>query len=531
MAGVVRQSITVPIPEDISLYQFVSRNFAANADRPAVTDGITGKTYKYKELDRLIKCFASALVKKGVKKGDVVAIISSNCIDWAVVYYGVLAIGGIVTTCNHMYTENEFNHQLKDSGAQYLVAEESCIPTINKLDITFKEKFVFGVAEGYISYVDMISDSGDQFPTNVQINPKKDICILPYSSGTTGVAKGVMLSHYNLVACLQQGHHEAVKPEDLKRVPVLAVLPFYHAFGMIILLASGLRDGAQIVTLPRFEPNSFLKAIQDCKVRHIGIVPPLALFLLKSPLVDKYDLSSLTDIGCGAAPLGGEIMNAIIAKFNLKRFNQGYGMTESCGILTLPFECNKYKIGSVGTPIPNTELKFVDLNTKEVLPVNKDGELWARGPQIMMGYLNRPEETANCLDSDGWLRTGDVGHYDEEGHIFIVERLKELIKYKGFQVPPAELEALLKCHEDIADAAVIGIDDEEAGEVPRAIVIKKNPEGDLTEKMVQDYVAANVAPHKKLRGGVEFVTQIPKSASGKILRRIIKEQYVASLRK
>ncbi|MBW7885320.1 MAG: AMP-binding protein, partial [Caldilineaceae bacterium] len=278
---------------------------------------------------------------------------------------------------------------------------------------------------------------------------------------------------------------------------------------------------ATVVTIPRFEMESFLQLTQNRKISYAYLVPPLVLGLAKHPLVDKYDLSSLRVIVSGAAPLSGELEAAVRTRLGCQVV-QGYGMTEASPVThfrSLEPE-GRPKPGSIGVVVPNTECKIVDVATRAELEPHQEGELWVRGPQVMKGYLNNPQATANTVDTDGWLHTGDVGYADEDGYFWIVDRVKELIKYKGFQVAPAELEALLLTHPAVADAAVIGVADEEAGEVPKAYVVRK---GEATADEIMEFVAGQVAPFKKVRY-VEFIDQIPKSASGKILRRMLKEQ-------
>ncbi|XP_072050904.1 uncharacterized protein [Amphiura filiformis] len=350
-----------------------------------------------------------------------------------------------------------------------------------------------------------------------------DVAFLLYSSGTTGLPKGVMLTHRNIVS---NTFNTLNTPGAASFTPYvdcgLAVLPFYHVYGCVTISLASLKIGVKLVTLPQFEPEVFLKTIQDHKITIGYLVPPLVVFLTKHPMVDNYDLSSLKDVMCGAAPLGGELAAAFKKRLNLSYVRQGYGLTETSSPLTV----GKRGItspASAGVLLINTEAKIVDPLSGKSLPPGGQGELWARGPQIMKGYLKNPEATANCIDAEGWFHTGDIGYFAEDGQLFVVDRLKELIKYKGSQVAPAELEELLLTNPAVADAAVIGIPDEEAGELPKAFVVLKGTE-QVTEEDIAKFVAGKVAPQKKLRGGVEFLETIPKSASGKILRRQLRDQ-------
>ena len=359
-------------------------------------------------------------------------------------------------------------------------------------------------------------------PPAVAIDPAKDLVVLPYSSGTTGLPKGVMLTHRHLVANLRQC--EGMQGFECfgERDTVMAVLPFFHIYGMVVIMKLSLGNGSTLVTMPRFDLMEFLGLIQKHRVTVLPLVPPIVLGLVKHPAVAQFDLSSVRLVFSGAAPLGEEIARALIQKLGCPVV-QGYGMTEASPVTHLsPTIDAPAKPGSIGQVVPNTEVKIVDLTTGQALGPRQQGELLIRGPQIMRGYLNRPEETAECIDRDGWYHTGDIGYVDDEQWFYIVDRTKELIKYKGLQVAPAELEALLLTHPAILDVAVIRKDDEEAGEVPLAYVVLKPDEASraTTAEALMAWTAERVAPHKRIRY-VVFTDQIPKSASGKILRRVL----------
>src|SRR5712691_3573245 len=378
-----------------------------------------------------------------------------------------------------------------------------------------EELFVFGEAEGATPFSSLLESDGDV--PRVEINPREDLVALPYSSGTTGLPKGVMLTHRNLIANMRQmdGLDYFCQDDTL-----LCVLPLFHIYGLVVVLNMGLHLGATIVTMPRFDLEQFLGLIEKYRVTLSHIVPPIVLQLARNPLVRTRDLSSLKMIFSGAAPLGPELSRECMERIGCS-IRQGYGMTETSPVThSSPADPAQMKLGSVGPPAPNTECKLVDPGTGGELGPNQEGEVWVRGPQIMLGYLNNPEATARTIDADSWLHTGDIGYADEDGHFFIVDRVKELIKYKGFQVAPAELEAILLTHPAVFDAAVIPCADDEAGEVPKAFVVKK---GETTAAAIMEFVEERVAPHKRLRF-VEFIDQIPKSASGKILRRVLVEK-------
>lgn len=503
----------VETPE-VPLTSFVLQKAGLWAEKPALIDGASGTMFTYQQLANAIQHTAAGLTQRGFKKGDVMAIYSPNLPHYAVAFHAVATIGGINTTVNPLYTVEELTFQLQDANAKYLLTipqlMEKAIPAAQQAGV--EELFVFGEAEGATPFATLLQNDG--ILHDVSINPKEDLVALPYSSGTTGLPKGVMLTHHNLVANLCQ----IIPVDEVEENSVLiGILPFFHIYGLLVILNFGLYLGATIVTMPRFDLEQFLQLMQQYRVTRAPIVPPIILALAKHPVVDQYDLSSLRVVMSGAAPLSKELADACSQRLGCV-VKQGYGLTETSPVTHInPDKYAAQKPGSVGPPIPNTECKIVDVETGEALGPGKEGEVCIRGPQVMKGYLNNPEATAAMIDSEGWLHTGDVGYADEEGWFYIIDRVKELIKYKGFQVAPAELEAILLTHPAIADAAVIPSPDEEAGEVPKAFIVRK---ADITEAEVMTYVESHVAPYKKIRY-VEFIDQIPKSPSGKILRRVL----------
>jgi len=506
----------VTIPE-VSLSDFILKSTPELKDKPALIDGPSGRSLTYAQLEDAVRRTAASLAKRGFKKGDVFGIFSTNCPEYAVAFHAVAMLGGINTTLNPLYTAEEAAHQLKDAGAKFLVAAPLFMEKARAAaqQSKIEELFAFGETGDATPFASLLDSDGDV--PSIKINPLEDLVALPYSSGTTGLPKGVMLTHHNLIANMRQmdGLDYFHRGDTL-----LCVLPLFHIYGLVVVLNMGLHLGATIVTMPRFDLEQFLNLIQTYRVTLSHIVPPIVLQLTKNPMVEKYDLSSLKMIFSGAAPLGEELSRECIQRIGCS-IRQGYGMTETSPVThSSPADPAKMKLGAVGPPAPNTECKLIDPVTGAELGPNQEGELCVRGPQIMKGYLNNPEATANTIDSDRWLHTGDIGYADDDGHFYIVDRVKELIKYKGFQVAPAELEAILLVHPAIADAAVIPCRDDEAGEVPKAFVVLK---GETSAEAIMEFVAERVAPHKKIRF-VEFVEQIPKSASGKILRRVLVEQ-------
>ena len=511
----------VVIP-DMSLTDFVLSRAAEFPDKAALIDGPSGRTITFKALASAVQGVASGLAKKGFAKGDVFAIYSPNVPEYAIAFLGVAQLGGIVTTINPLYTPHELNHQLKDAGASYLLTVPMFLENAQKAaeGTDVKEIFVFGEAEGATPFSALLDNDG--VVPDVEINAREDLVVLPYSSGTTGLPKGVMLTHYNLVAnILQTKGVQDISPHPITDEDVLlGLLPFYHIYGMVVIMHYALYLGATVVTMPRFDMEQFLEILQNYKVSYANLVPPIVLGLAKHPVVDNYDLSRLKTVFSGAAPLGGDVAKACADRIDCN-VAQGYGMTELSPVSHVnPDDRANMDTALVGPPIPNTECRIVDPGTGDDVAAGESGELWIRGPQVMTGYLNNPSATANTIDDDGWLHTGDISVVDDKGYFAVIDRVKELIKYKGLQVAPAELEAVLLTNPKIADVAVIGSPDEAAGEVPKAFVVKKD---DISEEEIKAFMAERVAPYKKIRR-LEFVDQIPKSASGKILRRVLVDQ-------
>jgi len=499
--------VTIP---DVALTPFLLKRAESWGDNPALIDSSNGRVLTYRQWSDAVRRAAVSLARRGLRKGGVLAIFSANCPDYAIAFHAVSLLGGIVTTVNPLYTVEELSRQLKDAGAAYLVTAP---PFLDKAleaakEAGLREVFVFGEGAGATPFDSLLAGGGDVPP--VEIDARNDAVAMPYSSGTTGLPKGVMLTHRNLVANILQC--EAVF--GLRQGEVtLGVLPFFHIYGMVVIMNLTFYVGGTIVTMPRFDLQRCLQTLEKYRVTYAYIVPPIMLALARSPLVDDYDLSAVKRLFSGAAPLSAEVAEAAGKRLGCS-VTQGYGMTETspCTHVTRVGE----SVG-IGEPLPNTEAKIVDLATGSELGPNEEGEICVRGPQVMKGYLNRPDATAAMIDFDGWLHTGDVGYADGRGRFFIVDRVKELIKYKGLQIAPAELEALLLTHPCIADAAVIPIADEEAGQVPKAFVVLRS---ETTAEEIQAFVAGRVAPYKKLRF-VEMIDAIPRSPSGKILRRVL----------
>ncbi|MEJ3656968.1 AMP-binding protein [Actinomycetes bacterium KLBMP 9759] len=514
----------VEIPE-VSLFDFLFTDFGDRADAPALIDGSTGASLTFTELEGAVLKIAAGLSERGIAKGDVVGIFAPNNPYWVAAFHGVLRANGIVTSANSLYTPGELAHQLRDSGAKMLITVspflDRAVAAAKEVGLAEDAIITLDPAEGYASLRDLLATAAQPPAPEVAAG---DVAVLPYSSGTTGLAKGVVLTHRNLVANLCQVEPVFdVTPE--KRL--LAVLPFFHIYGMTVMMNNGLHNRATVVTMPKFDLPEFLRIISEYQVGNVYIAPPVAVALAKHPIVDQYDLSCIETVFSGAAPLDAELGQAVAKRLGC-RVLQGYGMTELSPVShVIPADRPETDLNSVGVAIPNVVCKLVDPETGQEVEPGGRGELWVKGPNVMVGYLNNPEATAITLDDEGYLHTGDVATVTDDGIFTIVDRVKELIKYKGYQVPPAELEALLLTNDKIADAAVIGVRDAEGEEVPKAFVVRQESAADLSEDEVMAFVAERIAPHKKVRV-VEFIDQIPKSASGKILRKDLRAREAAT---
>jgi len=500
--------------------QYVLANVPKYASKNAFVDALTGRAITYGQLQIDIQKIGAALYKKGVTKGTVISILSHNSPEYPVIFHGIISTGAIVTGLNPISTAEEMSNQLNDCKCKIIFVElhllDKAIAVQKNVPCLTEIIIIRGEAPGCTPYASLfeVNDFESPLPS---MDTREDIAMLPYSSGTTGLPKGVMLTHGNLVNnCIQSLSITEFESASI----VIGVLPFFHIYGITVLMNMTLRVGATVVILPRFELEPFLRVLQDYKVTHAFLVPPIILALGKHQLVDKYKIN-LQAITSGAAPLSNEVATACANRLKCE-VKQGYGLTETSPVSHISI-IGKVRGGSVGFLVPNTELKIIDTGDgHEITETKKEGEFLIRGPQVMKGYYNNIAATKNTIDSEGFLHTGDVGYVDDDGYYFIVDRVKELIKYKGYQVPPAELEAILLTHPEINDAAVIPKPDAEAGEIPKAFVVRK-ANSQITAQDVINFAATHLAPYKKIRE-VEFIDQIPKSASGKILRRVLRDK-------
>jgi acyl-CoA synthetase (AMP-forming)/AMP-acid ligase II len=505
----------------MTLHRMVLEAAARFGDRPALVDGPSGMTVSYRLLAERVQGVAAGLAGRGFGPGDVLALWAPNLPQWAGVALGAMAAGGTVTGASPACTERELAAQLADAGASVLVTVPQLVPAARSAAAAagVGEVVVLGEADGATPILDLLAAWGATNQGTPDLDPATAVGLLPYSSGTTGLPKGVLLTHVNLVTSVRQvGSGLRVGGRDT----LLAVPPFSHVMGFLVTLAVPLCSGATVVTMPRFDPGQFLELLERHRVTVLAGAPPMLRVLAGHPLAAGADLGSLELVVCGGAPLTADAQRALSARLPGATVGQAWGLTETTVGLSMPDRDAGSVPGTVGRVMPNTELRVVDPGTGRDLAAGQPGELLARGPQVMAGYLHRPEATAAMVDPDGWLRTGDLGLVDGEGNVVIVDRLKELIKVSGYQVAPAELEALLATHPAVADAAVLRRPDPASGEVPVAVVVPRPGAGPDPDELVA-WVAERVAPHKRVRA-VRFADAIPRTPSGKLLRRALADQ-------
>ncbi|KAJ3123874.1 hypothetical protein HK098_001574 [Nowakowskiella sp. JEL0407] len=537
-------SHTIAIPNNLDIVSLIfnpSSNFPYYKRKRTsgyFMDYSTKTKVSFKKLKQDSLSLAAGLIHiKKLSKWDVVAICAPNHIHFPLAVFGTLIAGGTVSPINPTYTLDELIYQLLDCKAKYIFVYEDLLENVLKAadNVGIPHANIFtlpnlGKPSKNASEVQTLSSL--LIPTKNFIKPtftfaeiRNNPAYLCYSSGTTGKPKGVITTHFNMVSNVLQFCFMEKESLALDSEMWVAILPFFHIYGLTILMHASILSEIPVILHQKFDLVDFLESIQRFKITRIRLAPPVVLALANHPIVDKYDLSSVKVVSSGAAPLTAELSEKLRKRMNVI-VKQGYGMTEMSPISHMEIDSDVVP-GSVGVLMPNCEALIVDPVTQKRLGVRKEGELWVRGPMVMKGYLNNEEATRSTLDEDGWLHTGDIAYADEGRHFFIVDRLKELIKYKGYQVAPSELEGVLSTHPAVADAAVVGIPVEGVGEYPRAYVVLRPDFHGKEEQVVNDiirFMETKTAPHKWLRGGVEVVDTIPKSASGKILRRMLKEE-------
>ena len=515
-------SIYPPITVPLEPLTFPLRQAAKEYPKKVavITPETAGKEYSYQWLDENSSALAASLAGMGVEPEDRIALWMRNSLEYILSFYGILKAGGVVVPISTHYGEREVLHQLKETEVIGMITSDTLYAQVGSL-ISDVQGLRFVVLEGYgesplgtIPFSSLLAGS-ERLDRSIGIDPKDRIAVLPFSSGTTGLPKGVMLTHFNLLSCLYQ----VVQVHEISETDVMInQLPFFHIYGMTVLMGTSIIAGATQVLASRFRPiDEFLSLFETYRPTLFFTVPLIVQEFCHHPRVPTMDWSRLRYVNAGGAILSPEVQ---------ERFTQvtgvpvmvGYGLTESSPTTHIT-PIRRIKVGSIGLPLSLTEDKIVDPETETELQPREIGELWVRGPQVMKGYYNNPEATAQTV-INGWLRTGDLAWKDEEGYVFIVDRLKEVIKCKGFQVPPAEIENVLVSHPNIKDAAVIGEPHPEYGEVPVAYVVLRD-NSSLSPEAIIEYAAQGLAKYKRL-AKVIFTETIPRSASGKVLRRLLK---------
>ncbi|KAI0600678.1 hypothetical protein F4775DRAFT_544993 [Biscogniauxia sp. FL1348] len=534
----------ISFPKDITIWEWLfgedSKYSPLNRFREdelaGYVDATTKERISWKDVKEAATYISTALVKKyNLKPGQTVSLFSRNTIWYPVTLFAAIRVGGVVSGASPAYNVEEMTHALRTADAKFIATHPTSIKIAAEAakNVGIPKEHIFlleGQLEGYTTVKDLIrigksyGEAGQAQPFKIPPGKtNKDVCaLLSFSSGTTGLPKAVMIAHQNVIA--QALQVQLLTTPDYKKV--IGVLPLFHITGLVHGIHMPILINAEVIMLPAFSMEAMLSTVVEYQILDLLLVPPILIKLVRDPIVDKFDLSFVRRFSSGAAPVSEEILQLLKAKFPGSGFKQGYGMTESCSCITAhPPNSYDYKNGQkVGVIVPSTEVKFIKEDGSEA-GVGEPGEIWARGPQIVMGYLNNERATRETFDADGFLHTGDQGVIDTEGFITITDRIKEMIKVKGIGVAPAELEDLLLGHEKVEDCAVLAIPDERAGERPKAYVVLKqgNKADQETGQDIIAYVEKNKVRHKWIKE-IEFVDEIPKSASGKILRRVLRDQ-------
>ncbi|KAL9306788.1 putative AMP-dependent synthetase/ligase, AMP-binding enzyme domain-containing protein [Arabidopsis thaliana] len=514
-----RQPLSLPPNLSLDVTTFISSQ--PHRGKTAFIDAATGQCLTFSDLWRAVDRVADCLYHEvGIRRGDVVLILSPNSIYIPVVCLSVMSLGAVFTTANTLNTSGEISKQIADSNPTLVFTTRQLAPKLPvAISVVLTDDEVYQELTSAIRVVGILSEMVKKEPSGQRVRDRvnqDDTAMMLYSSGTTGPSKGVISSHRNLTAHVARFISDNLKRDDI----FICTVPMFHTYGLLTFAMGTVALGLTVVILRRFQLHDMMDAVEKHRATALALAPPVLVAMINEAdlIKAKYDLSSLKTVRCGGAPLSKEVTEGFLEKYPTVDILQGYALTESNGggaFTNSAEESRRY--GTAGTLTSDVEARIVDPNTGRFMGINQTGELWLKGPSISKGYFKNQEATNETINLEGWLKTGDLCYIDEDGFLFVVDRLKELIKYKGYQVPPAELEALLITHPDILDAAVIPFPDKEAGQYPMAYVVRKH-ESNLSEKQVIDFISKQVAPYKKIRK-VSFINSIPKTASGKTLRK------------
>ncbi|XP_010459729.1 PREDICTED: 4-coumarate--CoA ligase-like 2 isoform X1 [Camelina sativa] len=515
-----REPMAFPPNQFLDVTTFTSSQ--PHGGKTVFVDAVTGRRLSFSELWLGVERVAACLYALGVRKGDVVIILSPNSIHFPIVSLSVMSLGAIITTANPINTSGEISKQIDNSSPVLAITTCQLVSKLaaasnSNLPVVLMDADHVPCDEGVkiVGRIETMIETEPSEPRVKQRVDQDDTAALLYSSGTTGTSKRVMLTHRNLIALVQAYRTRF----DLEQRTVCTI-PMCHVYGFGSFATGLIALGWTIVVLPRFEMAQLLSAVEVHRSSYLSLVPPILVAMVNgaNEINSKYDLSSLHTVVAGGAPLRREMIEKFVENYPAVKVLQGYGLTESTAVAASMYTKEEtMRYGASGLLAPNVEAKIVDPDTGRVLGVNQTGEMWIRSPTVMKGYFKNEEATAATIDSEGWLKTGDLCYIDSEGFVFVVDRLKELIKCNGYQVAPAELEALLLAHPEIADAAVVPIPDMKAGQYPMAYIVRKAG-SNLSESEIMGFVAKQVSPYKRIRK-VTYLASIPKNPSGKILRR------------
>jgi len=536
---IVQSDCHVIVPRDVTFPEFIFRHARTFGNKTALVDGLSGTHYSYTELEKAVETFSLSLGELGFKNGDRLCLFTPNCVEFIVAYFAVMSLGGIVVPLNPLFTTYELEYYLNDSQATFIIAAKESLQVVVQVSKIYNRlKHIIVIddnSNNYRTFQSMLIRSeseiiGAHRPWSKEvINTSTTAAALLYSSGTTGRPKGCVHTHFNYVCGTVQRLHPSVNFIKESVETLVATIPMYHSFGQLLFLCHGLYSGATTVVLPRFHIEVYLETVHKYRATILALPPPAMAQLVYSPLVPSLDLTCVRVIVTGAAPVNARIVEQLRLKLGKVQLIEEYGMTELftilCGMTSLKDQGIRRR--PTGKLLPSMQAKIIDVVSGKSLGPNQNGEICIRTPCRMMEYWRNEEATRNSITEDGWLKTGDIGYYDEQQRFYVIERIKDLLKYNGYQVSPVDLEDVLMQYPSVLDAAVVGKPDEISGDLPTAFVVHKTERiqgaTDDIARQIMNFVSERVAPQKKLRGGIRFVDEIPKSPSGKVLRNVLRE--------